>query len=506
MQFRQKLAHSDLSLRIDGIQPTMMLATGNIYAVVDEDDRYADALLWNTLLDTCDEGHSACLVSSDAATSMKQSGLEAGAQTALASRRLAVLEVGGDFERFEKEGRFQRLAAELQHWGAEDKRLLVIDGAERLFSRLDDATLRDWRAWAERRDNVVVLLFRQSGVNGNESIAPLLPLAHRFAGMARLKSRYGLATWEIFHWFSPAGLTAARSFPLRCNARHRLEVPDEDEAPASGVEPAADEMHVLALRSAFLPKDPPVTDWQMIDGNAEDMLAKAADKIAATVVLSFAPGADFRRLARCVYELRKRCGVRLKIVIREVNSRLRYSQETLAVRLGANLIVPAEISYPRFLSLTSMAHGQVFPHKLPATFEQAMRDATPDEELGYLPPREFSKAVASSLDRARLLQVQNVLLRLPLAYGLQPLDALRFCSIKRPGDLCASDDRSIYLFLYACRESDIDKTLDRLFGLPVSELFSTESRFLSARGIQNAMADFDSRHRSQAFPDLSAVL
>lgn len=309
----------------------------------------------------------------------------------------------------------------------------------------------------------------------------------------------------MLHWFGPSGLLAKASYPLRLDAAHRLAASANDAAPAAVPEPAGDERLVLAQRSAFLPGETPAAGWRLAGGH-DSLPAQFGSAAAATVVLAFTPGADPVALARCVFALRRQCGVRLKIVVREVNARLRHSQESLIARVGANLIVPAEIGYARFLSLTAMVQGQVFPHALPATFEQALREATPDDEQGYLAPPAFLRGAAGMLERSRALQVENTLLRLPLAYGLRPLDALRYCRIKRAGDLATADDRSVYLFLYACREADIGRTLERLFSLPVGELFSAEDRFLSPHTIGHALADLEERHRLHAYPDLSARL
>lgn len=526
MHLTPQVSNAQMRLRLDGLQSAMALHKGNIYVIAEEDDRLADALLWGTLIDACEEDGSACLVSATrTAYSLNQSGLGAEARNLLAARRLFVLEalgamVDGTIDeaadgraghaspvpRRAAGARQQQIMKDLRHWNTDRTRLLVIDGAEQLFPHPDGIILAKWREWAEHRDVAVLLMFRQSGMNGNDVMSLLAPHAHLYAGMARIKSKYGVATWEVFHWFCETGLMAGKSFPLHLGSERRLEVPREEESAASGIELAADETRILALRSAFLPKEPPPGGWLMADGQAEDMLARLSGAVASTIVLSFSSSTDFISLVRCVFELRKQCGPRLKIVIREIHARLRYGQETLAVRLGANLVVPAEISYARFLSLTSMVQGQVFRQQLPATFEQAISDAMPEDAQGYLPPHDFSQAVATTLERSRMLHVQNVLLRLPLAYGLLPLDALRYCNIKRAGDFCTADHRNVYLFLYACRESDIDKALERLFGLPVSEIFSSEERFMSAHRIRNAMTDFDARLEAEKFPDLTNEL
>ncbi|HEY5801882.1 MAG TPA: BcsE family c-di-GMP-binding protein, partial [Burkholderiaceae bacterium] len=224
------------------------------------------------------------------------------------------------------------------------------------------------------------------------------------------------------------------------------------------------------------------------------------------VVLVFSGSAAFDPLARCIHGLRARCGPRLKIVVRELNLRLRYSQEALLLRLGANLIVPAEVGFARFLGLAGMVQGQVYAHPIVPSYEAAVADATPEKEQGYLPPAAFIQAVAAMLDASRALNMQEVLVRMPLGYGLQPLDALRYCAIKRAGDLCTADDQSVYLFLHACREGDVDMTLERLFKLPVAEFFSSESRYFSPDQIQHAIDELQQRCHHGAYPDLSTEL
>lgn len=487
-------------LSIDGACPGMTLRRGNLYVVLEEDEQLADLLLWGTLIDMCDAGVSACVVSPSPVASMKRSGLATRALAAQASGRLAIFSLDNHAESVSG---IDRMIEDLQYWRSDDKRLLVIDGAEKWFPQAACAGLRELHEWATGREAAVILLLRATGATGTDMAVELLPYAQMFSGMAGIKSRYGSTTWDIFHWFGPSGLMAKMSYPLRRTESHRLEVPVDEAVQASIEEPAADELKVIAQRSAFLSKEMPVAAWRLVEDH-DALLAETGNAVAATVVLSFTPGTDYVELARCVFNLRKRYGTRLKIVVREVNSRLRCNQEALIVRVGANLIVPAEISYARFLSLVAMVQGLVFPRQLPATFELALRQAMPEEEQGYLKPHEFSRALASASERSRILGVQNALLRLHLAYGLLPIDVLRYCNIQRAGDLVTADDRSIYLFLYACRESEIDKALERLFGLPVAELFSTEDRFLSAHLIRQAIADFDVRNRQHAFPDLSA--
>lgn len=492
-------------LALRGFPSGNALRACNVYALSEEDDTLAEVLLWGTVVDVCATHTQVCVIAAkDPAASIRQSAHADEVRAAMNSKQLRILRA--TFLSHDATGTslVSRIIDDLRFWHADQHGLLIIDDADTLFANLNEEDLRVWKSWAEQHDSCVLMLFRQSGVLGEEPMVRLSRLAHCFAGMARLKSRYGNAEWEIFHWFAPSGLVAARTFPIRLAHDRRLETVEAGRNETA--EPAPDEMQIIAERAVFLPKETPVRGWQWMDAGVDALLSDASDRMAATIALAFTPNTDFQRLIRNVFDLRKRCGPRLKIVIRELNARLRYSQETLVIRLGANLIVPAEISYARFLSLTSMVQGQIFPHALPATFEQAVRDAMPEDEQGYLPPDEFVGAVARMVKRSRLMHMYSVLIRLPLAYGLLPLDALRYCTIRRAGDFCSSDDVSVYLFLYGCRENDVDPAIERLFSLPPGELFGSDERFLSTSAIRDAMADFDARRRTHVFPDLSDAL
>jgi cellulose biosynthesis protein BcsE len=493
-------------LQIDQLEAGVSLLPGNIYLVCEEDDALAAMLIWGTLYDLCASGGSACLISSANLTkSIGESTHAQGIRRMTANKSLVLLEIQDIHARLRNKMRVALVLQELRHWGGAAKRLLIINGAEKMFANFDAAMLREWRHWAESKSHVVLFIVRQSPTEKTGVITSLLPISHLFSGVARLKSVYGAAKWEVFHWFDHDGVIAGKTYPICKSEIGRLALLPAESAVEAALPPAADEQQVWTMRCAFLANEIVNTSWQMVE-KISDVAAIIGNAVAATIVIGFTPESEFTMIARAVFDLRKRYGPRLKIVLREVNSRLRYSQEALMVRLGANMIVCAEVSYSRFLNQIVMVQGQIFPFNLPASYEQAVAETLLEQEQGYLPPAEFCRAVANTLEHSRIVNVENVLLRLPLAYGLLPSDALRYCNIKRPGDFCSADNGHVYLFLYACRESDVDGALDRLFGLPVSELFNKEELFLSLYGIQEAIDDFEARHRREAFPDLSAAL
>lgn len=491
---------------IAGLQGSASLIPGNIYMVVEEDDAVTRSLLWSTVLQFAHRESLVAVVTD--ARPEKLIGDYAGASEvrhAIGRRAISVLQLDPEKRAETVSRRIARVQADFRHFGVDRCAFVVMDGAERFFEGSPQEIAvqsRQWRDWSEKHGVILLMVLRQKE---QDPVPGLLPASRYLGGLARLKNVYGASVWEIFHWHHPTGVSTARSLPVRLTPDGQVELVVDDQ-PLTEAPPAPDDARIIALKQVFLPKESAATGWEVIEEDLESLPQRLATAVAATVVVPFSPAVSFNRLARCIFALRKLCGPRLKIVIREINSRLRYSQERVVIRLGANIVVPAEVGFSRFLSFTAMVQRQVFPHALPASFEQAVAEAAPDQELGYLAPQDFIQAVSASLERSRVLNLQNVLLRLPLAYGLLPLDALCYCSIKRAGDLCSADDTSVYLFLYGCRESDIDITLDRLFGLPVGELFAGEDRFLAARNIQDAIDDLALRLGAGAFPDLSAEL
>lgn len=104
------------------------------------------------------------------------------------------------------------------------------------------------------------------------------------------------------------------------------------------------------------------------------------------------------------------------------------------------------------------------------------------------------------------LAVQSILVRLPLAPGITALDALRACDIKRKGDICTAIPESIYVFLFACREGDVDLALDHIFTLPIDVLFEGQLRFPIPTTIEHGLNDLAHFLNTSAVPDYADEL
>lgn len=75
-------------------------------------------------------------------------------------------------------------------------------------------------------------------------------------------------------------------------------------------------------------------------------------------------------------------------------------------------------------------------------------------------------------------------MQLPVLPQVPHLDALRTCRALRDGDLVSADRDSLYVFLFACREPDVDAALQRLFSAPLEHFFSSQTTDSTQPGIR----------------------
>ena len=120
-------------------------------------------------------------------------------------------------------------------------------------------------------------------------------------------------------------------------------------------------------------------------------------------------------------------------------------------------------------------------------FSVARNAFMPDARRGYVPLPEFVAHVQDMLERTSHRRLTHALLRLTIQPHLAHLDVLRACVAKRDGDLVSADGRALYVFMFACAESDTDAALARIFNLPPSELFGAQDVYSGLEGMRGAL-------------------
>ena len=267
---------------------------------------------------------------------------------------------------------------------------------------------------------------------------------------------------------------------------------------------AVDQSEVIATRASVDGQRGVPGHWRIVDSLA-DMEVAAAASVAATVLIDAGQASDFEARARMVHHLRLSRPLTLKIVVRENLGKLRTHSEQALLQLGASAVVYKELGFSRLLQLLQDINAQSHTRKVYPDYEEALDSFMPARERGYQPPAQFCALVRGMLDRTHDIGLSHSLVRLNVLAQIPHLDALRACHTSRDGDLFTADHESVYVFLFACREPDVELALNRLFTLPLTQLFSSEATDSSATGIRAMVTPLQESLR-KGLPDYSATL
>lgn len=432
------------------------------------------------------------------------------ADEVLKQGRLQILERNGEpSEKLLVHGA-RHFTDELDFFTLPKNTLLVVEDAEDLFT-LSDVHLaseqaRIYQQWAQSANATVMLFFSVSRVEPSQ-IASMRTLSDLFAGVAEFAQAGIQFSWHINHWQSPFASISHREYAVSFDAEgiRLLAAGYQLEGLDAQIKNAPDQGRVIATETVVNGERGVPSHWRIVK-NLDELLEAAEGAIAATCLIDFFNGDKLHVLARAIHHLRQKHGPGLRIIVRERKLRLRYSDELLLLRLGANTVVYAEVNFSRLISLIESLREHIYSGDVPDHFEAAVHAAMPPPHMGYLKPIEFCEMVRDSLAQSARLGIESTLAYLALLPEISHVDALRLFHIKRMGDLITADHRGIWIFLYACREPDVDATLERLHTHPLAQTFEGQIRYFSSVSIQSAIDKLESSLYNMPIADFSAQM
>lgn len=482
------------------------MSTGRVYAADVARERWALSLAAGTLARCFVQKRVAAVVAGDSLPALLDAlqQRDVDPQRAQARGLLSFFRaLPGWAERLQRTGGAQFLD-ELDHYALNGCSLLVIDAADGLFSWGDRSALNRQglrlRSWCESAACTVLLLFRDGVEPGRAQ--QLHRASGALSGMASLGNRGGTLAWSISHWQLGKHRGGSSRQALRSTESGELVAAGSDQFTQRQVkawlDQARDQEQVWITRAAAEPGLPAA--WGLVSDNAA-LLAAADKAMAATCILDSGRPQEFRQLTHTVHQLRKRRGRALKIVVRQRHAPLRHGQESILLTAGANLILAPGLAAADLPQAVAGLLGQVLSRDVPDQLEQVLASAAPPARSGYLPPAAFCAEALGAADQAHAAGIECTLVRLFLLPEVTPLEALRACKPLRAGDVFTADDRSVYLFLFACWEQDADKAVERVFRMMLGELFEGQLRLPGRSAIQAEAGDLQYRAQAQALTD-----
>lgn len=387
---------------------------------------------------------------------------------------------------------------ELEQFEIPENSYLLFDQADELLSLHDISLALDQidvlRKWFDQRKVTALLVFSRSTAEHSGTINALMD---HLTGIARLSGdRDGLEI-TFDYWQSPEGTITARNYPLLTLDSGLYEATTRSVMPKQVVEEEKYERKVEVdnAQPRYFYIDPDLDSlsgqlpgvWQRVD-TAIGMLHSTRNTRSPICILSFDGDSNLQQLAETVHSLRVSVGRRGCIVVQEKEASLGHQSEALLLRLGLNLVIHRDVPVAHLPALLESLSGQVFKHDVDIRFEAAVESAFPPNQRGQSSAQAFAREVSVSLDRAEKLGTSCAMVTGKPMPGMTVADILTNNVLSRPGDLMTSDEKSCYIFLNACLQSEILETLEKILGMPIDMAFDDPKLFIQPAEIRPELA------------------
>ncbi len=350
-------------------------------------------------------------------------------------------------------------------------RLIIFFADASLWGKLNAEELRIWVKKIHRAlaDNSITLLIITFGSGLNNLRNQLQNFYRHVEGLAQLDWQQDSWNYRINWWMNGENMLADRALRFILNEnRFALIDQTEQNTPLT----LNDEQLYLADNIVLEGAPPLSKQWSLFEGNTH-VYHRAQQAHAATVIFSLQHNDKIPQLAEQIHSLRRTRGNGLKIVVREMQTPLRYSDERLLLACGVSAIVSSNAPMSRFLILLESLQGQTYNRHVPADLSALMQSMQPLQERGYLPLTAFCHSVTLLVNNTLLPENgKGLLVALRPVPELKPEQALTLCKPRRYGDFVTLIDDRLYLFLSSCRFSDLNTALKFIFHLPHDEIFT----------------------------------
>ncbi|TMS81561.1 cellulose biosynthesis protein BcsE [Pseudoalteromonas sp. S554] len=329
--------------------------------------------------------------------------------------------------------------------------------------------MNDYSEFAKKTG--VTLLFLLSGPEVTHYRFLIRQLNKSFDGLIFVDNDSATRVLEYDYWHHTTGVFADMQFQLSLEDNKFLvqEGTVNDPKVFNGSH-FPDEDDVWLVQSAVPIGTKLPTHYYTVKDNNE-LFDKGPKLKAATLVFAVTRYTDLAQLGKQCFELRKSCGRWLKLVVQNVDGVIRHQDECLFLTLGVNLILYSFSEPSRLLSQIQSIQGFQFSRPLPPSVEHVLKYTENTFSKGYLPFDEFTRQVEVHSDSAVNLGVSGVLVKLELLPRIEPIHPLHLFHIKREGDVFSLADNTVYLYLHACRENDVNNAIKHLFKLQTSDFF-----------------------------------
>lgn len=356
------------------------------------------------------------------------------------------------------------------------------------------------RRWARQHHKLVLVMFSADRISKE---AQELIRHHNFHchSVNTIYPSEQFWRWDVLHWFADGQVLQPR-FKLEQTHSGDYRILREQQAEFAKFQLKGDQAPVYYVNNALDGNEVAPREWQMLN-QVEDWYNGSHMDTDDALILSYYRGQSLHSLLRDIYDIRRQHGPYVRIYVRERDQAIRHQDERLLLQAGATLILPVGLRFSQVVSLVENSSGWRFVRELPGQFEEFEKRLVPQNLEGYLTLPVFAEKAHELAQLAVSQGVDFSFITAKPSTGLSCLDVLKSFNHRREGDIASSDGRYVYLFLYACPETDVDRALLFLFGGPAQTLLAEDKRIHSIYNLETAL---DKINRMTSAPDLTDAL
>ena len=459
------------NFNITGLEPAAKeLKSASSYAVLAPLDNFVVEFALHAINQNC--ANDIYIVSQDV-ESFFESSFSAAINTAYKRSKVHPFSLSSETQHYSIERINKGIIKEIGAYKKLKNALVFIHFNTELLSAATEAStktiMNDYSEFAKKTG--VTLLFLLSGPEVTHYRFLIRQLNKSFDGLIFVDNDSATRVLEYDYWHHTTGVFADMQFQLSLEDNQFLvqEGTVNDLKVFNGSH-FPDEDDVWLVQSAVPIGTKLPTHYYTAKDNNE-LFDKGPKLKAATLVFAVTRYTDLALLGKQCFELRKSCGRWLKLVVQNVDGVIRHQDECLFLTLGVNLILYSFSEPSRLLSQIQSIQGFQFSRPLPPSVEHVLKYTENTFSKGYLPFDEFTRQVEVHSDSAVNLGVSGVLVKLELLPRIEPIHPLHLFHIKREGDVFSLADNTVYLYLHACRENDVNNAIKHLFKLQTSDFF-----------------------------------
>ncbi|OEF22514.1 cellulose biosynthesis protein BcsE [Aliivibrio logei] len=294
--------------------------------------------------------------------------------------------------------------------------------------------------------------------------------------------------YHVYYWGLDSGMKSESETYLTLSNENSLVVQSKINTDQPTTLLNIDDESAIYISKTAIENNQKIVDTMICSPTNEELDRHLSGVSRATIVFSCSKQDEVRQLGVRIYLLRKRFGQNIKIIVREMHSCLRYSDEMYLLQSGINLIVHFGTRFSSVLSSIEILRGQVLTRPLPSTTEELLNFSFQTTEIkGYINNDAFINYTRELLKHFDVAQTEFALIKLEILPNIKPHSYLSMCNIQREGDVMTLCHDAIYLFLQGVRMSDLPIALHNIFTLPIRDIFSSQTSFTTSGRVEHEL-------------------